>query len=87
MHVYDYLVGRVSSLFRFRNYSPAEKAYSLIGASRESVREWVHRCSSLFNPSRKLRRMVAVDETVVKVHGLISYVWSAIDLDSSSICV
>ncbi|MEM1967326.1 MAG: hypothetical protein QXN23_01725 [Candidatus Caldarchaeum sp.] len=96
MDVFDYLVERISSLFRFHNYSPIEKAYavvlyiaglslrglserySLIGASRESVREWVHRCSSLFNPSRKLGRMVAVNETVVKVDGLISYVWSAI---------
>jgi hypothetical protein len=36
----------------------------LIGASRESVRIWVHRFSSLFMPSRKVRKLVAVDETV-----------------------
>jgi transposase-like protein len=42
---------------------------SLTGASRESVRIWVHRFSSLFRPSRRVRRLVAVDETVLKVKG------------------
>jgi hypothetical protein len=35
----------------------------LTGASRESVRMWVHGFSSLFRPSRRVRRLVAVDET------------------------
>jgi transposase-like protein len=35
---------------------------SLTGASRESVRIWVHRFSSIFRPSRRDRRLVAVDE-------------------------
>jgi hypothetical protein len=39
----------------------------LTGASKESVRIWVHRFTSLFNPSRKVRRVVAVGETVLKV--------------------
>jgi transposase-like protein len=46
---------------------------SLIGASRESVKIWVHRFSSLFRPSRKVRRLVVVDETVLKVRGRICY--------------
>jgi hypothetical protein len=33
----------------------------LTGAARESVRIWVHRFSSLFRPSRRSRRLVAVD--------------------------
>jgi hypothetical protein len=37
----------------------------LTGASRESVRIWVHRFTSLFRPSRRARRLVAVDETVL----------------------
>jgi len=32
----------------------------LTGASRESVRIWVHRFSSLFKPSRRVRRLVAI---------------------------
>jgi hypothetical protein len=42
---------------------------SLTGAYRESVRIWVHRFSSIFRPSRRKRRLVAVDETVLKVEG------------------
>jgi transposase-like protein len=45
----------------------------LTGASRESVRIWVHRFSSLFKPSRRVRRLVAVDESVLKVNGQICY--------------
>jgi transposase-like protein len=40
----------------------------LTGASRESVRIWVHRFPSLFMPPRKVRRLVAVDETVLRVN-------------------
>jgi len=34
---------------------------------------------------RKFRYYVAVDETVVKMHGLNAYVWSAVDVDSGEI--
>jgi transposase-like protein len=57
----------------------------LTGASRESVRIWVHRFSSLFRPSRRVRRLVAVDETVLKVNGQICYLWAAIDVDTNEI--
>jgi transposase-like protein len=52
---------------------------------RESVRIWVHRFSSLFRPSRRVRRLVAVDETVLKVKGQICYLWAAIDVDTNEI--
>ena len=39
----------------------------LTGTLREPIRIWVHRFTSLFNPSRKVRRVVAVGETVLKV--------------------
>jgi putative transposase len=51
----------------------------LTGASRESVGVWVHRFSSLFRPSRRVGRLVAIDETVLKVKGQICYLWAAID--------
>jgi transposase-like protein len=50
----------------------SERLY-LTGASRESVRIWVHKFSSLFRPSRRVRRLVAVDETVLKLKGQICY--------------
>jgi transposase-like protein len=54
-------------------------------ASRESVRIWAHRSSSLFRPSRRVRRPVAVDETVLKVNGQTCYLWAAIDVDTNEI--
>jgi putative transposase len=57
----------------------------LTGASRESVRIWVHRFSSLFKPSKRARRLVAVDETVLKVKGQICYLWVAIDVDTNEV--
>jgi len=57
----------------------------LTGASRESVRIWAHRPSSLFKPSKRARRLVTVDETVLKVNGLICYLWAAIDVDTGEI--
>jgi putative transposase len=58
---------------------------SLTCASRESVRIWVHRFSSLFRPSRRVRRLVAVDESVLKVNGQTCYLWAAIDVDTNEI--
>ncbi|MDT7915279.1 MAG: IS6 family transposase, partial [Candidatus Caldarchaeales archaeon] len=58
---------------------------SLTGASRESVRIWVHRFSSIFRPSRRVRRLVAVDETVLKVSGQTCYLWAAIDVDTNEV--
>ena len=57
----------------------------LTTASRESVRIWVHRSSSLFRPSKRVRRLVAVDETVLKVNGQTCYLWAEIDVDINEI--
>jgi transposase-like protein len=54
-------------------------------ASRESVRRWFHRFSKIFSVGRGFRNTIAVDETVVKMHGLRAYVWSAVDVDSGEI--
>jgi transposase-like protein len=55
------------------------------GASRESVRIWVHRFSSSFKPSKRARRLVTVDETVLKNNGQTCYLWAAIDVDTNEI--
>jgi transposase-like protein len=57
----------------------------LTGASRESVRIWVHRFSPIFRPSRRVRRLVAVDETVLKVSGQTRYLWAEIDVDTNEV--
>jgi len=50
-----------------------------------SLRIWKDRFSKLYNPSKKCRRLVAVDETVVKVNGYRCYLWAAIDVDSREV--
>ena len=103
MYVFEYILDRISSLFKFNNYPLVEKAYSIMlyiaglsfrdlseryfvtMASRESVRRWFHRFSSIFSVEERFRRAVALDETVVKLHGLRVYVWSALDVDSREI--
>jgi transposase-like protein len=59
--------------------------YCVTNASRESVRRWFHRFSKIFSVGKKFRNTIAVDETVVKMHGLRAYVWSALDVDSGEI--
>jgi transposase-like protein len=54
-------------------------------ASRESVRRWFHRFSKIFSVGRRFRNTIAVDEAVVKMHGLRAYVWFAVDVDSGEI--
>jgi transposase-like protein len=61
------------------------KRLCLTGASRESVRIWVHRFSSIFRPSRRVRRLVAVDEAVLKVSGQTCYLWAEIDFDTDEV--
>jgi transposase-like protein len=39
----------------------------------------------LFRPSKRVRRLVAVDETVLKINGRICYLWAAIDVDTGEI--
>jgi putative transposase len=53
--------------------------------TRESVRRCFHRFSKIFSVEKKFRNAVAVDETVVKTHGLRAYLWSAVDVDSGEI--
>jgi transposase-like protein len=69
----------------FRDLS---ERYCVTMASRESVRKWFHRFSrfsKIFSVERRFRGAVAVDETVVKMHGLRAYVWSAVDVDSGEV--
>jgi transposase-like protein len=59
--------------------------YCVTNAYRESVRRWFHKFSKIFSVGKKFRNTIAVDETVVKMHGLNAYVWSAVDVDSGEI--
>ena len=67
----DYVLDRLSDLFRFNNCPLVHKAYSVLfhvgglkltTASRESVRKRFHRFSKKFSLWRGFRDSVAVDE-------------------------
>jgi len=51
--------------------------------SHESVRKYYHSLRKVFKePRKKRRRLIAVDETVLKVGKTRIYVWTAIDVDT-----
>ena len=58
----------------------------LIGASHVSVYNWVHALRDVIRPvPRKKRRMVAIDETKLKIKGRQVFVWAAIDVDTKEL--
>jgi hypothetical protein len=68
-----------------RSSIPSFERLCLTGASRESVRIWVHRFSSLLRPPGRVRGLVAVDEAVLKVSGQTCYLWAEIDVDTNEV--
>ncbi|MEM1559977.1 MAG: DDE-type integrase/transposase/recombinase [Nitrososphaerota archaeon] len=55
--------------------------------SKSTVNELAGKFSSIVKISldSKIRRCIAVDETKLKVKGVIVYVWSAVDVDSGEL--
>jgi transposase-like protein len=72
----DYSVMFHTTALSLRDLS---ERYCVTMAPREGIRKWFHKFSRLFSVERRFRNVVAVDETVVKLHGLRAYVWSAVD--------
>ena len=50
--------------------------------SHESVRQWYHRSQNLFRVRCCHRQVIAVDETMIKIHGKRHLLWAAIDVDT-----
>jgi len=58
----------------------------VIDASHVSVYNWVHALKGIVSRvPRKERRVVAMDETKLKIHGRQVYVWAAIDVDTKEL--
>lgn len=49
--------------------------------SYEALRRWYNKCKDAFQPKKKVRQVVAVDETKIKKEGKQLYLWNAIDID------
>ena len=57
-----------------------------VPASREAVRQRVHRLATLASQAEaRVRRCLAVDETRLKVNGNQVFVWAAVDVDSREV--
>ena len=51
--------------------------------SHESVRIYYHRLKRIIkHPTKKPRRLIAIDETKIKLEKKLIFVWAAIDVDS-----
>ena len=50
--------------------------------SHESVRIYYHRLKVIKHPRKKKRRLIAIDETKIKLENKQIFVWAAIDVDS-----
>lgn len=61
------------------------KVGALLGVSHEAVRQWFLRVEPLFEPPRRMRPVVAVDETKVNIDGRRVYCWAAIDVQTLEI--
>lgn len=61
------------------------KAAALFGVSHEAIRQWYLRLAPLFQPPRRARPVVAVDETKVNVDGQYVYCWAAVDVQTFEI--
>jgi putative transposase len=58
----------------------------LIEASHVSVHNWVHALKGLMSRvPRRERRVVAMDETKLKIHGRQVFVWAAIDVETKEL--
>jgi transposase-like protein len=68
-----------------RSSIPSFERLCLTGVEGESVGIWVHRFSSLLRPPGRVRRLVAVGETVLKVSGQTCYLWAEIDVDTDEV--
>ena len=58
----------------------------MIGASHASVCRWVHALKGITSPvSVKERKVVAIDETKLKIRGRQVYVWAAMDVETKEL--
>lgn len=65
------------------------KTSAIIGGlepfSYEALRKWYIKCDDIFKPGKKIRRIVAIDETKIKKEKQQIYIWNAIDIDDKTI--
>ena len=63
-----------------RNCREVISSFELV--SHEAVRLWYHKTEGLFSVEKAFRRVIAIDETKVKIKGKWHILWAAIDVDT-----
>jgi putative transposase len=51
-------------------------------ASHEAVRNWYHRAAKIFQVKKAVRRVIAIDETKIRISGKWHILWAAVDIES-----
>jgi putative transposase len=76
---------RVFGALTYHAGASYRKAAALFGVSHEALRQWYLQLEPLFQPPRRERPVVAVDETKVNVDGRYVYCWVAVDVQTFEI--
>ena len=63
-----------------RNTSEVVSSFEPV--SHEAVRNWYHRAAPIFKIQKTTRRMIAVDETKIKIKGKWHILWAAVDIET-----
>ncbi len=64
----------------YRNTS--EVLASFEPASHEAVRNWYYRAAKIFQIQKAFRKIIAIDETKIKIKGKWHILWAAVDIES-----
>ncbi len=69
------------------SFRDVSKILNLMGfrVSYEAVRNWYHRCKSIFSSERKRRRYIAIDEAAIVCGKRRYYIWVAVDTEKMEI--
>jgi len=73
---------KVLGAFLYQSGLSYRKVERFVDRSYEAVRQWYHSLSEFFEPREVERKVIAVDETKMKVDGEQVYVWAGIDVDT-----
>lgn len=63
-----------------RNTSAVVSSFEPV--SHEAIRLWYHRAAKVFTVQKAARRIIAIDETKIKINGQWRILWAAIDIES-----
>ena len=53
--------------------------------SYEALRKWYNKCDNIFKIKKKIRRIIAIDETKIKQEKQQIYIWNAIDIEDKTV--